>query len=62
MKEKAPYTSRELVCPVCNKLFILSAYHTYKIEDIFFCGYNCRCKYEKEHPKKHYDYVRKWGK
>ena len=26
-----------------------------------FCGYNCRCKYEREHPKKQIHTMKGWG-
>lgn len=62
MKEKTPYSARELVCPVCGKTFILSPYHTYKVGDTFLCCHTCRNKYSREKPIKDYNYIERWGK
>ena len=43
-------------CPVCKKTFIPAPMHIYKIGNAnkpkLVCSYNCRCKWEKEQPKK----------
>lgn len=44
----------ESICPICNKVFIPAPLHIYIVKGRYVCSYNCRCKYEKEHPKKRY--------
>lgn len=62
MKEKAPYSDTERICPICNKVFIPSAYHIYKVRDVMLCSYTCRNRYLKENPIKDYNYIKRWGK
>ena len=62
MKEKVPYTARELRCPICDTVFILSPYHTYKVGEVFLCSHTCRNRYAEGHPVKNYNYIDRWGK
>lgn len=46
--------AEERVCPVCGKNFIRSPLHIYMVKTKPVCSYNCRSKWEKEHPRKRY--------
>ena len=48
-------------CPVCGKTFIPAGQHMYRINNQLVCTYKCRTKWEKEHPKKEPNRMRKWG-
>ena len=60
--ERVPYSAREITCPICSKVFILSPYHTYKVGNTFLCSHTCRNRYLEGHPIKDYNYIKKWGK
>ena len=62
MIEKAPYSRKERICPICKKVFIASAYHTYVVKNTMLCSNSCRNRYKEQHPKKEYNYIMKWGK
>lgn len=62
MKEVPPYSHKEHICPICNKVFIPSAYHIYKVKNTMLCSYSCRNRYLKENPIKNYNYIERWGK
>ena len=45
----------ERICPVCGKHFTLCGTHQWKVDGKCVCGYNCREKWKKEHPKRKYN-------
>lgn len=54
---KKEYRSRsiERICPVCGVKFTLCGAHQWKADGKYVCGYNCREKWKKEHPKRKYN-------
>lgn len=48
-------------CLVCGKMFIPAGQHMYKVKNRLVCSYGCRTKWEKEHPHKEANTMRKWG-
>lgn len=54
-KSKNITKGNERICPVCGIKFMLCGEHQWRAGGKFVCGYNCREKWEKEHPKKRYN-------
>lgn len=49
------YPFKEILCDECGKNFIPAPFHIFKTirkgKLYWFCGYNCRCAFEKKNPK-----------
>ena len=46
---------RDVTCSVCGKSFVPAVEHIFKetrnCKLHWFCGYNCKCKFDRENPK-----------